>query len=288
MSVDLPDNRSTPARVGQVAASVRRFLDAPKVFTRLRTKLTVLYVALFGAVLMIVSLSVFAAINQVAQRQVRAELTATGTVFDRVWSLRSDRLREGASLLSKDFGFREAVATHDGATIVSALENLKQRFNIDRAFIVATDGQLIGEDTQSLAGDGLRLTKAFDNAVEPTGVVMLGGQPYQVVGAAVMSPDQIGWLVFAVKLDRTEMSALEKLSAIPLSAKVMHRDGKAWSMAGGAGGSEAGKLSAFVDHELSKHMTTAEPLSELGGKSLALVKPLPSLTKTAPAVQVLR
>ena len=287
MLVRLPDNRSTPGRVGQVATIAHRFLDAPKAFTRLRTKLTVLYVALFGAVLMIVSLSVFAAINQVAQRQVRAELTATGTVFDRVWSLRSDRLREGASLLSKDFGFREAVATHDGATIVSALENLKQRFNIDRAFIVATDGHLIGEDTASLAGDGARLTKAFDNAQDPSGVVMLGGQPYQVVGAPVMSPDQIGWLVFAVKLDRGEMTALEKLSAIPLSAKVMHRDGKAWSMAG-AGGPEAGKLSAFVDHELSKHMTTAEPLSERGGKSLALVKPLPSLTKTAAAVLILR
>ena len=266
---------------------VRQLVRAPKVFTRLRTKLTVLYVALFGAVLLVVSLSVFAAINQAAQRQVRAELTATGTVFDRVWSLRSDRLREGANLLSKDFGFREAVATHDNDTIVSAMENLKQRFNIDRAFIVATDGHLIGEDTGRLGADGLRLTKAFDNAQDPSGVAMIGGQPYQVVGAPVMSPDQIGWLVFAVKLDGAEMAALEKLSAIPLSAKVMHSDGKAWRMAG-ASRPDAGKLSAFVDHELSKHMTTAEPLSEQGGKSLALVKPLPSLTKTAPAVLILR
>ena len=57
-------------------------------------------------------LSVYLAISEAAQRQVRAELTATGTVFDRVWSLRSDRLREGAVLLSKDFGFRAAIAVY--------------------------------------------------------------------------------------------------------------------------------------------------------------------------------
>ena len=286
MSVSLPDTlAASPA--AQAAAAARRWLAAWGAFTRLRTKLTVLYVALFGAVLLVVALSVFAAINQAAQRQVRAELTATGTVFDRVWSLRSDRLREGASLLSKDFGFREAVATHDGATIVSEVENLKQRFNIDRAFIVTSDGHMIGDDTARLAGDGARLTKAFDNAQDPSGVVMLGGEPYQVVGAPVMSPDHIGWLVFAVKLDGAEMAALEKLSAIPLRASVMHRDDKAWRLAGAAG-PDGAKLSAFVDRELAKHINTAEPLSERGGKSLALVKPLPSLTKAAPAVLVLR
>ncbi|WP_394764157.1 putative bifunctional diguanylate cyclase/phosphodiesterase [Phenylobacterium sp.] len=284
--MSLPDTLAAkPA--AQAAAAARRWLAAWGAFTRLRTKLTVLYVALFGAVLLVVALSVFAAINQAAQRQVRAELTATGTVFDRVWSLRSDRLREGASLLSKDFGFREAVATHDGATIVSEVENLKQRFNIDRAFIVTSDGHMIGDDTARLAGDGARLTKAFDNAQDPSGVVMLGGEPYQVVGAPVMSPDHIGWLVFAVKLDGAEMAALEKLSAIPLRASVMHRDDKAWRLAGAAG-PDGAKLSAFVDRELAKHINTAEPLSERGGKSLALVKPLPSLTKAAPAVLVLR
>ena len=281
-----PSQIAAASPASRAVDSARRTKATPGAFTRLRTKLTVLYVALFGAVLLVVSLSVFAAINQAAQRQVRSELTATGTVFDRVWSLRSDRLREGASLLSKDFGFREAVATHDGPTIVSEMDNLKQRFNVDRAFIVTTDGHLIGGDVEILTNDGPRLTKAFDNAEQPSGVVMLGGQPYQVVGAPVMSPDQIGWLVFAVKLDGAEMTALETLSAIPLSATVMHRDGAAWRMPGRA--EDSAKLSAFVERELSKHMTTAEPLSERGGKSLALVKPLPSLSKVAPAVLVLR
>ncbi|MGZ6017887.1 MAG: putative bifunctional diguanylate cyclase/phosphodiesterase [Phenylobacterium sp.] len=262
----------------------RRIAASPRVFTRLRTKLTVLYVALFGATLLIVSLSVFAAINQAAQRQVRSELTATGTVFDRVWSLRSDRLREGANLLSKDFGFREAVATHDGPTIVSELENLKQRFGIDAAFIVTTDGHMIGADAQALAADGPGLTKALDNAEDPSGVVALKGRPYQVMAAPVMSPDQIGWLVFAVQLDRGEMTALEKLSAIPLNAAVLNRDDKSWRQ----DGRPAGPLGAFIDHAIARKLGAPQAIDGRDGKSLALVKPLPSLTKTTPAVLVLR
>ena len=257
-------------------------------FTRLRTRLTVLYAALFGATLLLVSITVFAAINQAAQRQVRGELTATGTVFDRVWSLRSDRLREGAALLSRDFGFREAVATGDSATIVSAMDNLKTRFNIDRAFIVTNDGRVVGADTQALAGEARRLAAAFDAADDPSGVARLGGAPYQVMAAPVMSPDQIGWLVFAVRLDRNEMSALERLSAIPLSATVFDRDDKGWSLDGAAHDPDRMRLSRFIDRVLGEKLTGPQAIDESGGKSLALVKHLPVLAADAPAVLVLR
>lgn len=293
MTVSLPDSRLARSLAAKVAALAHRVAQTPRVFTRLRTKLTVLYVALFGVTLLIVSLSVFAAINQAAQRQVRNELTATGTVFDRVWSLRSDRLREGSTLLSKDFGFREAVATRDGPTIGSELDNLKQRFDIDAAFIVTTDGHMIGGDAQALAADGPGLIKALDNAEDPSGVVTLRGAPYQVVAAPVMSPDEIGWLVFAKRLDRSEMSALEKLAAIPLSAGVLNRDGAGatsagWRQEGRVDPQERAQLSAFIDRAIARKLGTPQAIGEGGEKSLALVKPLPTLTKTAPAVLILR
>lgn len=258
------------------------------VFKRLRTRLTVLYVALFGVVLLVVSLSVYVAINQAAQRQVRAELTASGTVFDRVWSLRSERLREGANLLSKDFGFREAVATHDGPTIVSEMANLKSRFGVDAAFIVGEDGHLIGEDAQALDADGPGLLKALDNAEDPSGVITLGRAPYQVMAAPVLSPDMIGWLVFAVKLDREEMGALEKLSAIPLSAAVVHKSASGWQLDERVSKSDRAKLSAFIDRSAAKPLTSPQEIDESAGAALALVKPLPTLDKARPAVLVLR
>ncbi|MBS0362595.1 MAG: EAL domain-containing protein [Proteobacteria bacterium] len=257
-------------------------------FTRLRTRLTVLYVALFGAVLLLVSLSVYVAINQAAERQVRSELTATGTVFDRVWALRSDRLREGANLLSKDFGFREAVATHDKPTIVSELDNLKARFGIDAAFMVGEDGHVTGEDAQALDADGPSLLKALDNAEDPSGVVTLAGAPYQVMASPVLSPDMIGWLVFAVKLDRGEMGALEKLSAIPLSASVVHRDASGWQLQDRVSAGDKAKLSGFIDRVSARKQSTPQEIDDSKGAALALVKPLPTLTKAQPAALVLR
>lgn len=256
-------------------------------FTRLRTRLTVLYVALFGAVLLLVSGAVYAAINGAAQRQVRDELTATGTVFERVWSLRSDRLREGAILLSRDFGFREAVATGDAATIVSAMENLKQRFGIDRAFIVQADGRVVGDHAEKLAGDAARLGAALESGDDPSGVVMLGSEPYQVMAAPV-TPDQTAWLVFAVRLDRAEMTALEKLSAIPLKAAVLHRDRGGWRRDDAPARVDGARWSEFIDRALARKAAGPGTLDETAGPSLALVKRLPSLTHDAPAVLLLR
>ena len=77
-------------------------------FDRLQTRLTVLYAGLFAAALLVVSLAVFGAVSSSAGRAVRAELTAGGTVFDRLWALRSRQLVDGAGLLARDFGFRAA------------------------------------------------------------------------------------------------------------------------------------------------------------------------------------
>ena len=275
---------ATRLSVAAVLLAIRRRLP----FTHLRTRLTVLYAALFGVAMLLVSLAVFTAINQAAERQVRDELTASGTVFDRVWSLRSDRLREGASLLSRDFGFREAVATRDDATIVSAMENLKRRFSIDRAFILGVDGRVIGADAAPMAADAEKLTEAFSNASDPQGVVMLGGHPFQIMSAPVLSPDQIGWLVFAIRLDRAEMKALERLSAVPLRAEVLHRDARGWRLDGVAKESERETLSGFIDHALAMNMSTPNMLDEPAGRSVALVKRLPALTEDAPAVLLLR
>ena len=114
--VTLP-RRAGALRLNLTAELRPRRLIARRLLTRVQdtsTRLTVLYAGLFGAVLLVLAVAVFLAISSAAQRQVRNELAATGTVFDRVWSLRSEQLREGASLLSRDFGFREAVATQDG------------------------------------------------------------------------------------------------------------------------------------------------------------------------------
>jgi diguanylate cyclase len=256
-------------------------------FRRLRTRLTVLYAALFGAVLVVVSVAVFVAISAAAERQVRAELAATGTVFDRVWSLRSERLQEGASLLSRDFGFRGAVATRDAPTILSAMENLRRRMGVDIAFMVGVDGEILGGDFS--AADQRDLSEAFALADDPSGVFMLGDEPHQLVSAPLLSPELVGWVVFAVRLDRPEMAALERLSAIPLQAVVMHREPQHdWTnhQAGAELGSAA--VRTFISRSLTARQAAPQALEMAGGRAMALVKPLPTLDPAGGAVLLLR
>lgn len=256
-------------------------------FRRLRTKLTVLYAGLFGVALVLVSGAIYSAISGAAQRQVRDELTASGAVFDRVWSLRSEQLRQGAALLSRDFGFREAVATGDGATIVSAMENLRQRLQIDLAFIVGVDGTITAADPRRIRPNADALVEAMYEQDSPSGIFVLDGTPYQMIAAPILSPDLIGWVVFAARLDRREMSALEKLSAIPLDASVMHRAGKGWNSELTANPAEQVRLGGFIDGALTAKSKAPRTLATPQGASLALVKPLPTLTHKGDAVLVL-
>ncbi|MBP8246856.1 MAG: EAL domain-containing protein [Phenylobacterium sp.] len=247
-------------------------------FKFLRTKLTLLYAALFGVTLILISVAVFSAISGAAQRQVRGELTASGTVFDRVWSLRSEQLRQGAALLSRDFGFREAVATRDQATIVSAMENLRARLRIDLAFIVGTDGQVTAADTSRLTLRADDLVAAMYESEAPSGVFVLDGTPYQMIAAPVMSPDLIGWVVFAARLDQTEMSALERLAAIPLDASVAHRTQDGWVYSDKISKADMASLAGFIDKAVANRITAPRTLETSAGKAIALVKPLPVLT----------
>jgi EAL domain-containing protein (putative c-di-GMP-specific phosphodiesterase class I)/GGDEF domain-containing protein len=230
-------------------------------FRRLRTKLTVLYAGLFGVSLLLVSAAVYAAITSNAERQVRRELEASGTVFDRIWALRSQQLQSGAELLSRDFGFREAVASHDAATIRSALANLSGRLGADLAFIVGVDGSVSAADGRRVDPQAARLLRTLDGEDAASGVFVMGAQPYEAISAPILSPTLTGWVVFANRLDRRQMAELERLSAIPLTAEV-----------------------APPGHGAA----AARELDGPDGRAIELAKPLKTLSAGAPATLVLR
>lgn len=256
-------------------------------FRRLSTRLTVLYAALFGAVLLAVSGSVFLAISNAARHQVRGELSSAGAVFEGIWSLRSERLREGAALLSRDFSFREAVATGDEATIVAAMQNLQARLGVDQAFLVTVDGKLVGG--RLAPAEVQELAQALARAEDPAGVFMLSDEPYQLVGAPVLLPKLHGWVVFAVRLDGSEMTALERLSAVPLQALVLHREPQHdWTNHHEPAVADAAPLRRVVSRALDAQ-DAAPQLITLGGEpSMALAKPLATLDRRGGAVLMLR
>jgi EAL domain-containing protein (putative c-di-GMP-specific phosphodiesterase class I)/GGDEF domain-containing protein len=252
-------------------------------FKRLQTKLTVLYAGLFALALSLVAVTVYVAIANNARSAVRQELAASGTVFDRVWALRTQRLQDGADLLSRDFGFRAAVATRDGPTVASAVANLRQRLGLDLAFTVGVDGDVVGLDPARL--DLQKLWSALDAEDGAQGVFAIDGEPYQLISAPILSPTLTGWVVFAAKLDEREMQALETLSAIGLDAQVFDQRGGQWISADRGPANAA--LAAFVGKAVRDRLR-APTMLRGGGDSLVLVKPIKTLDKASGAALVLR
>ena len=259
-------------------------------FRHLRTRLTVLYAGLFGASLLLLAGALYAVITGNAVREVGDELTASATVFNRIWTLRSQQMEEGAALLSRDFGFREAVASRDAATIRSALVNLADRLGADRAYIVNLDGSAVSADGRPLGATTARVLASLDQEEDASGVFTMDGSAFQAISAPILSPTLTGWVVFANKLDRREMSSLERLSAIPLRASVVYQTQlNSWRFSGGdRGGVDPAQLSGFVDLELGGAKLRPRQLATVDGTSIALVTPLKTLSKSAPTALVLR
>ncbi len=232
-------------------------------FRRLRTRLTVLYMGLFGVALVLAAIAVVTAVSSSARAVVRNEMTASGAVYGQIWASRSDQLHQGAAVLAQDYGFREAVARGDEATVRSALDNLRNRQGVDGALVLSADGHATAA---GITLDGPTLDKLFgglNGGDVEAGVLTIDGEPHQVVAAPVMAPVLIGWVVFADRLDAAQMRNLESLSAIPLSATV--RIGP----------------SAGVIGEKTTTVATDQ------GPSMRLSRPLPSFDRDAPAALVL-
>jgi EAL domain-containing protein (putative c-di-GMP-specific phosphodiesterase class I)/GGDEF domain-containing protein len=251
-------------------------------FRYLRTRLTVLYAGMFGLGLLLVAIAVYTALTASARSLVRNELTASGAVYGQLWDSRSDQLRQGASVLAQDYGFREAVATNDEPTVRSALENLRARQKVDGALILGIDGYAtsVGENVEDAAID--TLWTGLSAGTLSAGVLSVNGQPHQAVAAPVMAPVLIGWVVFLERLDQAQMRGLEDLSAIPLSASVLTRAASDWQdMAG-----PASAVSSAVDRALDASGTPVGARSP-EGETMVLARPLPSFDTEAPAVLTL-
>ncbi|HEY2707846.1 MAG TPA: response regulator [Caulobacteraceae bacterium] len=247
-------------------------------FRHLRTKLTVLYAGLFAATLALIALVALEEVSQNARQVVSDDLTASGAVFERVWAQRMAQFETDGRLLSRDFGFRTAVASRDIPTIRSALQNLKVRLGIDTAALITPDGAVISADDLTPQLDAAsRQALQGDDTV--SGVLSLGGAPYEAVAIPMGDGTQAGWLVFADKLDAPAMQSLESMAAIPLTASVAYKDASgAWRQNRPDSG-----LSAQPDPRLVGRFAeagTAAPLAidTQNGAQLAVARPLKALT----------
>ncbi len=243
-------------------------------FHSLQSRLTAQFSVLFTAALVCLSVALYFAIERIAAAEVEEQLETSGAIYDRLWQERSSHMQDAASLLARDFGFLEALATGDSSTAASALVNLERRLGAKGAFILGADGTATIGDELPDAEQALQLWDGFDSG-KLAGVVLIDGPPRQLVAAPIMAPQLLGWIVFVTDIDQAQLQSLEALSPIPFSAGIaIHAEGKRWqNVAGGI-------------HLQSASGGSIESLMKAGGVSLLdtggeltfhAIKPVPSI-----------
>lgn len=203
---------------------MKKFLSAIPLpsFGSLKLRIAVLYAALFTAVLAVVIVLVSAGIQRFGENNASRDLAANARVFDEIIDLRARQMRTSADVLSRDFGFREAVATDDRATIASALRSLRNRSDASVAFVVGLDASYVG-DGASPRPDVASMWDPLDRGVEK-GIIQLDGSLALAAASPIEAPDIVGWLVIAQPLDKQEMARLNGLAAISMDARVSVRE----------------------------------------------------------------
>ena len=232
-------------------------------FRHISTKLGTLYGGFFALALILIAIFGAASLNRHVETVAAEELETSANVFKRLWAFRTKSLVDSADILARDFGFREAVATGDEATITSALTNVQGRIGGGVAFTVFTDGAIVGNGDKALKDAVADLPFRLD-ATKRDAVVATGDTVYHMVVAPVRAPTDVGWVVFALPVGATDMRGLEELSAVPLTAAVLRKDKGGWKGEGDASGLRS----------LPELRATSADLAS--GRAYALIVPLPS------------
>jgi diguanylate cyclase (GGDEF)-like protein len=176
-------------------------------------------VALFLGLLLLVQLAGFAVVRVSINHNARSLLSQDLEVGERVWARllaqRAQKLLLGASVLAADYGFRAAAASGDDDTLRSALDNHGARIGATVTAMLAPDlsTRALGEGSSGEALLALRAA-ATQLAQQGSALMLVGGQPYQVVMAPIKAPLLVGYVVMGFALDKALIDDMHAVSGL--------------------------------------------------------------------------
>ncbi len=180
----------------------------------------------------LILVNVWTVTSKAAFNQVTKNIDVANIVLQQLMSERSEQLLNSARVLTDDFGFKQAVATGDHATIQSVLENHSQRINADFMVITDLSGKVI-ESQPVLFSKGAEfpfpgiVRNVIENGGSDDALIVKGGL-YQVIMLPVYAPNPIaiagiGFLNGDAFLEQVK-SIIQADIIVSLQSEEMHQD----------------------------------------------------------------
>jgi len=193
------------------------------------------FVLLLAATQAVTLFIVDLAVDHNVQRELGQRLGVGERVWRQVHRDRLDRLQQAVTTLAGDFAFREALATGDASTVLSALANHSRRIDADAAILLAVDGTLQtstldADDRAQAAGLAPLLRRVRQDQAGAGGIVVFDGQPYGMALVPVLAPRLIGWVAMGRPIGADEARAYRALTGLEAAFVVRH--GERWRVQG--------------------------------------------------------
>ena len=169
-----------------------------------QTKVTALFAALLAIVLLIAFAVMYKVILNSTFLQIQSQLSYSQDALEHQLSERMDSLREATQILSRDFGFRKAVATGDIPTIKSVSDNFRIRTEGARIMVADLKGKLLVDTHNPVAHADSAYQDSISTADElglADGMLAMDGTIYQFAVVPIQAPDPVGFLIVAKPLD---------------------------------------------------------------------------------------
>jgi diguanylate cyclase (GGDEF)-like protein len=199
----------------------------------LRARIALVFVLLMLAAQAAAFVVINSVITSNAHRNADDQLSVAERVFKQVLRSNSEKLTQAAGVVAADFGFRQAIASHDEKTVASALENHGDRIHADLVMLADLDGKLIA-DSSGPAHEGMafpfpKLLHAVERNGDASAIGMIGGRPYQLVAVPIKAPLPIAWVAMGFAIDDRMASEMGSLAALDVSFLAGRVDGR-WTV----------------------------------------------------------
>lgn len=180
-----------------------------------------MFVGLLVLVMAMVLVLVNRSGDQIIDGVIERQLKSGARTFQILLSQNNSQLEIAAKLLASDFAFREAIATGDKPTILSALRNHGNRIRARKMLLVSLDGRVMA-DTQNPSARPypFPLPDLLSNAEQSVPVSTIAAMPseaYQVVVVPVFAPARLAWIVMGFRVDDAWAREFASISGVEVS-----------------------------------------------------------------------
>ncbi|WP_409524731.1 adenylate/guanylate cyclase domain-containing protein [Nitrincola sp. MINF-07-Sa-05] len=192
-------------------------------FRRFQSQLLLFFLGLF-TVIQLIGFVVTRELNERdAYARVAESLAIAGGALAQQLIDRDARLLQSGRLLAGDFAFKSAWSTRDAPTILSMLDNHRNRIGADWMALVDLD-DLVVADTLLTASSGERFDhpELIDNAYdsdegEASGILFVEGRVLQVIILPLLSPLHEAWILIGFELDDHFVAQLQSFVRADIS-----------------------------------------------------------------------